>query len=196
MSDADGRCRLWSEGFVCALAQAVWGLRVTGLERVPRSGALLVACNHVSVVDAPLLAAAIGPARRPRFLGKKELFENPALGWFFRSAGCIPLDRGGADLGAMRTALAVLERGDSLAIFPEGTRVRPGESRPPKTGVAFLSARTGAPVLPVCVRGTSDFPWSRPFEVRFGAPLKAAQDEGREAALAYARAVMDAVNSL
>ncbi|OGS39872.1 MAG: hypothetical protein A2506_12325, partial [Elusimicrobia bacterium RIFOXYD12_FULL_66_9] len=168
----------------------------TGLEHVPRSGALLVACNHVSLVDPPLLASTIASARRPRFLGKKELFEIPLLGWFFRALGAIPLDRGGADIGAMREALATLEKGGALAIFPEGTRVRPGQSRPPKTGVSFLSARSGAPVLPVRVLGTADFPWGRPLEIRFGAPLPAAKDEGREAASAYARAVMEAVNTL
>lgn len=194
--DAGGDWRLVSETFLSWTLGAVWGVRVTGLENVPRSGPLIVACNHASLVDPPLLASAIAPARRPRFLGKKELFELPLLGRFFRVLGAIPLDRGGADLGAMREALATLERGGALAIFPEGTRVRPGQSRPPKTGVSFLSVRARAPVLPVRVLGTSEFPWSRPLEIRFGSPLPAAGDEGREAASAYARAVMEAVNSL
>lgn len=194
--DARGACRLWSEALVSALTRSIWGVKVSGLESVPHSGALLVACNHVSLVDPPLLAATISAVRRPHFLAKKELFESPLTGWFFRAASAIPLDRGGADLGAMRAALAVLAGGGAVAIFPEGTRVRPGQSRPPKTGVSFLSARTGTPVLPVRVLGTSDFPWSRPLEVRFGAPLPAARDEGRTAAQAYARVVMQAVNSL
>lgn len=194
--DAGGRWRLWSEELVASLLGSIWGVRVTGLERVPRAGALLVACNHVSLVDPPLLASTIAPARRPRFLGKKELFDSPLTGWYFRATCGIPLDRGGADFGAMRAALAVLERGGAVAIFPEGTRVRPGQSRTPKTGISFLSARTGAPVLPVRVLGTADFPWSGPLEIRFGAPLPAAKDEGRSAASAYARAVMEAVNSL
>ena len=196
MNDADGRCRSWSDLLVSALAGAVWGLRVTGLARVPRSGPLLVACNHVSLADPPLLAAAIGPARRPRFLGKKELFSYPLVGRFFRAVGGIPLDRSGADLGAMRAALAVLEGGGAVALFPEGTRVHPGQSRAPKLGVSFLSAKTGSPVLPARVVGTSGFPWSRPLEIRFGAPLPAAKDEGRLAARAYARSVMDAIESL
>lgn len=196
MNDADGRWRLWGESFAAALAGAIWGLRVTGLERVPRSGPLLVACNHVSLADPPLLAAAIAPARRPRFLGKKELFSYPLVGGFFRAAGCIPLDRSGADLRAMREALAVLDGGGSLAIFPEGTRVPPGQSRPPKLGVSFLSAKTGAPVMPARVVGTAGFHWTRPFEVRFGSPLPAAKDEGRRAAREYARVVMDAIESL
>lgn len=195
-ADASGGWRLVSEAFLRACLGTLWGVRATGLERVPRTGALLVACNHVSLLDPLLLAMAISTARRPRFLGKKELFERPLVGRYFRALGSIPLDRGGSDLGAMREALATLDRGGSIAIFPEGTRVRPGQSRPPKTGVSFLSARAGAPVLPVRVLGTADFPWSRPLEIRFGAPLPAAKDEGREGAQAYARAVMEAVNSL
>lgn len=195
-ADAHGILRTLAEGFLDWTLKGVWGVKVTGLEQVPRSGPLLVACNHVSLVDPPLLATAIRRVRRPHFLGKKELFVPPLLGRFFRALGAIPLDRGGADLGAMREALALLRRGGALAIFPEGTRVRPGQSRPPKTGVAFLSAHAGAPVVPVRVVGTADFPWGRPLEIRFGPPLPAAKDGGREAASSYARAVMQAVNSL
>ena len=175
---------------------AVCGVKVTGLEFVPRSGPLIVACNHVSWVDGPLLGAAIAPARRPRFLGKKELFTLPPLAWLMRDIGAIPLDRGTGDLAALRAALAVLRAGGSLAIFPEGTRVKPGEKRPPKSGVAFLAARVGARVVPVRVTGTERFPFARPLEARFGPPLDPPAERGREAASAFARAVMNAIEAL
>ncbi len=195
-ADAHLPVRLWCEAVVGGLLSSVWGVKTTGLEHVPRSGALIVACNHASLIDPVLLYAAIASARRPYSLAKKELFENPALGWFFRGVGTIALDRGGDATTAMRAALDVLGKGGCLAIYPEGTRVAPGESRRPKAGVSFLAARSRAPVVPVRLVGTGRFPWIFPLEARFGRPMPPPESGGREAELDYARAVMDAVYSL
>jgi len=195
MSDFDSPLRRWSESFVSSTLGAVWGLKVTGLDFIPRSGPLIAAFNHASLLDGPLLGAAIAPARRPCFLGKKELFQYPVLGWFLTNAGSIPLDRGTGDHAAMRAALEILGRGGSIGLSPEGTRVKPGQVRAPKLGVSFLAAKTGARVVPVHLVGTAEFPRRFPLEVRFGAPL-AAPAEGREAASSFARAVMDAIYAL
>jgi 1-acyl-sn-glycerol-3-phosphate acyltransferase len=193
--DSVGTLRLWTEIFTHSTLSAIWGVKLTGLEAVPRSGPLIVACNHVSVVDPPLLASSLAPARKVRFMGKKELFENRPLGWFLKQMGSIPLDRSGADMGAMREALDVLQKGGCLGIFPEGTRVKPGEKRAPKQGVSFLAAKTGALVLPVRVLGTAEFPRAFPLEVRCGSPLTPPA-EGREAASSFARSVMEAIYAL
>ena len=195
-ADAHLPVRLWSEAFMGGLLSAVWGVKATGLDLVPRSGALIVACNHVSLIDPLLLYASIAPARRPFSLAKKELFESPVGNWFFRGVGTIPLDRAGDATTPMRAALDVLEKGGCLAIYPEGTRVAPGENRRPKPGVSFLAARSRAPVLPVRLVGTDKFPRVFPLEARFGSPMPPLESEGREAELAYARTVMDAVYSL
>ena len=195
MSDFDAPLRRWSESFVSSVLGAVWGLKVTGLDLVPRSGPLIAAFNHSSLLDGPLVGAAIAPARRPCFLGKKELFQYPVLGWFLKNAGSIPLDRGTGDHAAMRAALEILERGGSIGLSPEGTRVKPGQVRAPKLGVSFLAAKTGARVVPIHLVGTAEFPRRFPLEVRFGSPL-AAPAEGREAASSFARAVMDAIYAL
>jgi 1-acyl-sn-glycerol-3-phosphate acyltransferase len=195
MSDFDAPLRRWSESFVMAVLGSVWGVKVTGLDLVPRAGPLIAAFNHSSLLDGPLLGAALAPARRPCFLGKKELFQYPFLGWFLRNAGSIPLDRGTADHAAMRAALEMLGKGGSIGLSPEGTRVKPGQVRAPKLGVSFLAAKTGARVLPVRLVGTAEFPRAFPLEVRFGRPL-AAPAEGREAASSFARSVMDAIYAL
>jgi len=195
MSDPASPLRLRSEIVVGSVLRGIWGIKTTGLDLIPRSGPLIVACNHVSLWDPPLLVVTIAAARRPRFMGKRELFGIPVLGWFLLQMGSIPLDRGAGDTGAMREALATLQRGACLGIFPEGTRVKPGQRRPPKLGVAFLSARTGAPVVPARVFGTAEFPRAFPLEVRFGSPL-APPAEGREAASSFARSVMDAIYAL
>ena len=195
-ADANFRLRIFCEAAVRGVLTAVWGVKVTGLELVPPEGALLVACNHVSLLDPPLLVSMLAPRRRPFGIGKKELFENPFLNWFFRTTGSVPVDRTGDPGSAMRWALQVLERGGAMVLFPEGTRVRPGETRPPKPGIGFLAARSGAPTVPARVVGTAEFPSRVPLEVRFGAPIPAPATEDREAAKAHARAVMDAVYSL
>jgi 1-acyl-sn-glycerol-3-phosphate acyltransferase len=196
MSDFDAPFRRLSESAVSAVLGSIWGVKVTGLDLVPRSGPLIVAFNHMSLVDGPLICVTIASSRRPCFLGKQELFRYPLLGWFLRNNGVIPLNRGAADHTAMHAALAILEAGGSIGLSPEGTRVKPGEKRAPKLGVSFLAAKTGAWVQPVRLVGTSDFPRAFPLEVRFGSPLPPPTGEGRETAALFARTVMDAIYAL
>lgn len=195
-ADANFPMRIWSEGVVLGVLSAIWGVKVTGLENVPLQGPLIVAANHASLVDGPLVGAAIAPRRRPFAMGKKELFDKPVLGWWLRGIGSFPVDRRGDATSAMRAALSVLERGGCLYMAPEGTRVKPGEKRAPKAGVAFLSARAGAPVVPVRVLGADEFPRRFPLEVRIGAPLAPPKSEDRETGLAYAKALMERIYSL
>jgi 1-acyl-sn-glycerol-3-phosphate acyltransferase len=89
-----------------------------------------------------------------------------------------------------------LEGGGTIALAPEGTRVKPGETRPPKPGVGFLAAKAGAWVQPARLVGAAEFPRKFPLEVRFGSPLPPPAGEGREAASSYARTVMDAIYAL
>jgi len=196
MNDPKTPLRIWGEETAASILGAIWGVRITGLHLVPRAGPLIVACNHASMVDPPLLGSAIAPARGPRFLAKKELFRVPGLSWFMRGVGVIPLDRGNADHSAMRAALETLEAGGSVVIFPEGTRMRSGERRPPKLGVSFLAGRTRARVTPAHVVGTREFPRRFPLEVRFGTPLEPPRSDAREAAASFARSVMDAIYAL
>lgn len=196
MTPADCRTavRLAGESFLGALLDAVWGVKVSGLENVLPEGPLIIAGNHVSLADGNVLGWAVHTVRRPRFLAKRELFANPFLARFFIRAGGIPLDRKG-DVAAMRAAVAVLQAGGSLIMFPEGRRLKPGESRTPKAGVGFLAAAASAPVLPARLLGLDRFPWARPFEVRLGRPLPP-PPPGRAAARDFSKAVMDAVYAL
>jgi 1-acyl-sn-glycerol-3-phosphate acyltransferase len=196
MSDFDSPVRRFTEAFVWGALGPIWGVKVTGLDSVPRSGPLIVAFNHASLLDGPLVGAAIAPARRPCFLGKKELFANPLLRWFLPRVGAIALERGTMDMGAMRAALERLASGGSIGLSPEGTRVKRGEVRPPKLGVSFLASKSGALVLPARLVGTAEFPRKFPLEVRFGSPLRPPAEEGREAASSFARSVMEAIYAL
>lgn len=195
-ADANFPMRILSEDLLRGFLGAIWGIKTTGLENVPLLGPLIIAANHASLVDGPLVGCVIAPRRRPFAMGKKELFDKPVLGWWLRGIGSFPVDRTGDATSAMRAALAVLEGGGCLYMAPEGTRVRSGERRAPKAGVSFLSARAGAPVVPVRVLGAEEFPRRFPLEVRIGAPLAPPKSEDRETGLAYAKDLMERIYSL
>jgi 1-acyl-sn-glycerol-3-phosphate acyltransferase len=145
-----------------------------GREHIPSSGPVLFAANHRSFLD-PFVIGAL--TRRPvYYMAKRELFERRWQAWLLNGLGAFPVDRGRGDEHAMSTARAVLERGDCVVIFPEGTRVRPGPLGAPHRGVGRLALQTGARVIPVAVMGTEDVRrgWRiRPRKVtlRYGRPL-------------------------
>ncbi len=125
-----------------------------GREHIPKSGPLLLAANHRSFLDPFVLGAM---TRRPvYYVAKKELFESRLQAWFLNSLGAFPVDRGSSDQEMLTTARTILERGDAVLIFPEGTRIRPGGLGTPKRGVGRLALETGAPVVPLAVIGTED----------------------------------------
>ena len=131
-----------------------FGLEVTGQEHVPRRGGVIVASNHASFFDPPLVGVAC--PRRLRFLARASLFAHPALAFFMRSVRVVPLRRGEADLGAIRTALALLRAGEAIAIFPEGGRQPSGRLGAAKRGVGVLADLSGAPIVPALVTGSYD----------------------------------------
>jgi 1-acyl-sn-glycerol-3-phosphate acyltransferase len=141
-----------------------------GREHVPQEGAVILAANHRSFLD-PFVIATM--ARRPLYyVAKKELFAKPLQAWLLNALGAFPIDRGASDAEAMATAREILDRGDAVLIFPEGTRIRPGALGTPKRGVGRLALETGAPVVPVAVIGTGDVRkgWRiRPRKVRIRA---------------------------
>lgn len=136
-----------------------WGLQlkyhfhVEGTEHVPAEGPFLVAANHCSYLDPPIVACAI-LSRQIGFMGRDTLLSNPIARWYFPHIGLIPLDRTRGDLGALRTAIDILKAGKGLCIFPEGTRSPDGELHEAKGGIGFLMARGKAPVLPMHISGS------------------------------------------
>ncbi|AIE84287.1 lysophospholipid acyltransferase family protein [Fimbriimonas ginsengisoli] len=128
------------------------GLRSVGQENVPLTGPLIVAPNHVSNLDPP--AVACGTKRRQlRFMAKEELFKG-FLGKLISSLGAFPVKRGEGDTESIRNAIAILESGEALLIFPEGTRGDGRTMLPVNRGVTMLAKRTNALVLPVGIIGT------------------------------------------
>jgi glycerol-3-phosphate dehydrogenase (NAD(P)+) len=144
-----------------------------GREHIP-DGPVIFAANHRSFLDPFVLATL---ARRPLYyVAKQELFRHGVQAWILNALGAFPIDRGNADTSAIETARDILARGDSVLIFPEGTRVRPGPLGAPKRGVGRLAIKSGCPVVPVAVIGTEAIRrgWRiRPHKVRIrvGRPL-------------------------
>ncbi len=153
-----------------------FGLRVRGQHGVPKTGPCIIACNHISFLDPPLLGAVC--PRRLSFLARSDLFEHRILGAYLRSVHVIPLQRGESDIGAVRKALDRLRRGEAVAIFPEGGRQRSGQMGMAKRGVAVLARLARVPVVPAFIRGTyealpPDARGLRKAEIRvaFGTPI-------------------------
>lgn len=170
------------------LLRAVWHPTVTGVEKVPRTGGVVFASNHLSFVDSVVIPSV---APRPvHFLAKSDYFTAPGVrgrlqrAWF-EGLGMLPVDRDDpqAALGSLDTALEVLARGEAFGIYPEGTRSRDGRIYRGRTGVAHLALTAGCPVVPVGLRGTAevqpvDARWPRlaHVDVAFGDPIRV---EGR-----------------
>lgn len=147
---------------------ALWRFRAVGTDNVPRSGPVIVACNHVSYLDP--VALGVGMPRMLTYLAKKQLFAIPVLGPIIRGLSVVPLDRDAGGVAAVRVALRVLKDGRCVGIFPEGTRNLTGAA-PEKGGAALLGALSGAPVVPAAVVGTKNAKRFAQIRVAFGPPL-------------------------
>jgi len=132
------------------LVRTRWPVVVHHADRVPEAGGVILASNHIGIIDGPLLA--VFSPRPVHALTKQEMFEG-RLGRFLRASGQIPLDRFHADPGAIRSCLRVVRDGGVAGIFPEGTR-GDGELHRFHHGAAYLALVTGAPVVPVTMIGT------------------------------------------
>lgn len=166
------------------LMYGLWRPRVLGAWKVPATGPVILAVNHAHNVDGPMV---MGVAPRPvHFLIKKEAFVGP-LGPFLTGIGQLQVDRHSADRSAITRALGVLKQGGALGIFPEGTRGE-GDFASLRAGLAYFAVRSGAPIVPVAVLGSSERrgrlikgmpPLRHRVDVVFGDPFEAGDEGGR-----------------
>ncbi|HZA60162.1 MAG TPA: lysophospholipid acyltransferase family protein [Actinomycetota bacterium] len=171
-----GRLQVPAAALVRLFVRPYFRLRIEGAGNVPSAGPVIVAPNHDSMWDVPILGVA---SLRPLvFMAKEEVFGNPFKRWVFTELGGFPVRRGKGDTGAIGSALEVLAAGRALAVFPEGTRTAGGLGRF-RSGTARLALESGAPIVPVGIGGTEGiwprgamFPRRSPVRVVFGKPLE------------------------
>jgi 1-acyl-sn-glycerol-3-phosphate acyltransferase len=162
-------------------------VRVDGaIDAIPREGPLIIAANHASNLDVPVIASSLMPktGRRWQWLGKRELFDWPVVGAIAIRGGVHAVDRDAGDVEAYRLAKRILDDGHILFVFPEGTRSRDGALQPARDGAAVLALRTGAPIVPIGIAGSFER-WPRGQKVphpggrvtvRVGSPFRLAEE--------------------
>ncbi|MCK4547087.1 MAG: (d)CMP kinase [Candidatus Eisenbacteria sp.] len=166
---------------------ALVGFRVVARDHVPWPGGCIVACNHVSFWDPPIVGMAV--RRESHYLAKKQLFRNRFFGWFISSLNAVPIDRERIDRQGLKMAQDLLRSGCLLLVFPEGTRQKTGCLGKALPGVGLIAVGAGVPVVPAYISGTLGF-WRNFFRrgrlcVRFGeavSPGSVCMDQGRVAA--------------
>jgi 1-acyl-sn-glycerol-3-phosphate acyltransferase len=128
-----------------------WGLRIEGRRDVPRTGPLLVVCNHESFFDPPAVGAAL--PRRAYYLARKTLFRPGWMDAYLRSIHAVPVDQQGIAKEGMRAILELLRAGEAVVVFPEGERTWTGRMQPLKPGIHLLIKRMPVPILPAGIAG-------------------------------------------
>lgn len=147
----------------------VYPSRVFGREHIPAEGGFILCLNHCSALDPLYISAQIPRKRNMHFLAKKEIFSNKLFAKVLTAIGGIPIDRGNADLNAVRASLQLVKEGKSLGIFPQGTRSRDNSPTPMLTGASMIALRAGVPVIPAYIDGP--YRLFRRMDLRIGAPL-------------------------
>lgn len=141
---------------------------VAGLEHIPRTGPFLIAANHSSHLDPPIIGSQV--SRQIAFFARKSLWKPGFASWWMDSVGCIPVDRDSTDLAAIKRVLQTLKTGKAIILFPEGTRSPDGSLQTPKAGVGLIVAKTQVPVLPVRIF-ESHVAFGRDGKLHVGTPV-------------------------
>ncbi len=178
-----------------AFGKVLWRTRAYGRENVPMDGPVIVACNHRSYLDPPMLGTY---SPRPlAYMAKAELFDIPVLGAAIRAVGAYPVDRAGSSTAAIKRSLAVLREGGCVGIFPEGTRNLDGTVQP-REGVALLASLSKAPVVPAALVGTANAGKLHQIKVAFGPAMRLPSDRKatREDLAKFTDDVMSAIAAL
>jgi len=150
---------------VTALAKILFSFRVAHPERIIENGGAIIAMNHQSFVDPPLIGICC--KRDIYFLARKSLFSWPILGPLLPKMNNIPVDRDGADMSALKTMIKLVRSGECVTLFPEGTRSNDGKIQSAKPGIGFIIAKTLAPVIPMRIFGAFEaFPRNRKLPTR------------------------------
>lgn len=139
------------KGSIRFLLSLVYRVEIEGKEHIPKEGKSIVSSNHFSLMD-PILIGAFLP-RKINYMAKEELFSNKLFSQILNKLGVFPVKRKGADIGAIKSALRILNHGEIFGIFPEGTRSKSGEILKAKPGLAMIAIKAQSPIIPMAIIG-------------------------------------------
>ncbi|HEV2392135.1 MAG TPA: lysophospholipid acyltransferase family protein [Verrucomicrobiae bacterium] len=159
-----------------AIFRIYFRYRVYNPERVPLRGPVILASNHASFIDPPLVGS--GVKRAIHYLARESLFRFPVMGWVLKQWQVVPVDREGGGAKGLKAILDRLLAGGAIILFPEGTRTRDGRLQPARSGIGLTVIKSAAPVIPVRVFGTFEaygrhmpLPRPRQVAVKYGRPM-------------------------
>ena len=162
------KLKSWLAPLICFFQR----IKPVGLEKLDVNRGYIICSNHIAAKDV-ILIAAVYPGQI-RFIGKKELFSVPILGWLIKKLGAIKLDRSGTDVAAIKTSVKLAQAGQNVAIFPQGHRF-PGVNpitTPTKNGAGLIAYHSGADILPVCIKTKNNkYRFLQKIEIVFGDPI-------------------------
>ena len=179
---------------------------VIGTEHIPSTGPFLIASNHASLLDPPIVGCQV--SRQMRFFARKTLWNTVGFGWWLNQVETIPVDRDSGDVAAIRRVLQALHENRAIVLFPEGTRSPDGQLQKPKAGVGLMACKTGVPVVPCRVYGSYEafgkgvkIPrLGTPVSVVFGPPIPASEYDvpgsGKERYQIASQRIMDRIAAL
>lgn len=172
----------------------IWRRQVIGHGNVPATGGFIVAPNHVSYADPPLVGSAM---KRPMFfMAKQELFDTPVLGFLIHRTNAFPVKRGQGDIGAIRAAQRLLKSGKPLLMFPEGTRSKDGNYGKARAGVGMIACMMQVPVLPVRIVNSRHMLGFKKIKVIFGKPVYPPKDADRDMYQKFSEQVLEEIKKL
>ena len=154
-------------GLVRLYLHIIYRIRVVGEENVPKDGGLIICSNHRSNMDPVLIGCFT--MRRLNFMAKKSLLKVPVLGFILKHLGVFPVNRNIADISAIKASFHVLKNNGALNMYPEGKRSKDGKLHPFKSGASMIALKSGAKILPACVRG--NYKLFSKMEIVFGQPI-------------------------
>ncbi|HOP05831.1 MAG TPA: lysophospholipid acyltransferase family protein [candidate division Zixibacteria bacterium] len=177
-------------------------IRIRGTENIPAEGPFILATNHLSYFDPPLSGSFF--KREVYFMAKQELFKNKLFGGIIRRTNALPIRRGAVDRAALEMCLGVLERGEALTIFPEGTRSKGDKFLSAKPGIGMVAVRAGCPIVPAYIHGSNHlsacFFGRDRMSITYGKPITAdevaAYSADKQGYQALAEAVMERIGAL
>lgn len=167
---------------------------VRGHENIPEKGGVIIAPNHISFFDPPLAGAGM---RRPlHFMAKMELFQVPVLGFLIKRTNAFPVRRGQQDIGAFRTAQRLLEAGEAVLMFPEGTRSKDGAFGRARPGVGMMACTAQVPVVPVRIRNSEKLGKFARVRITYGKPVMPPKEYTKESYLSFSEQVLEEIQKL